>query len=118
LQVELAALEEIVRDFDERIIDHDRRVEAEKAEALGDPFSVFGAYVRAAGQRRQKLVAERAKANAAAEAHRTVLTEAFVEMKKMETLSENEAIRIADEEARREQAMADDVAGAAFARRG
>jgi flagellar export protein FliJ len=118
LQVELAALEDVVRDFDQRIVAHDHHVEAERAGALGDPFSVFGIYVRAAAQRRGKLTAERAKANAALEAHRTVLTEAFVEMKKMETLAENEAIRAAEEEARLEQAMLDDVAGAAFARRG
>jgi flagellar export protein FliJ len=118
LQVELAALEEIVRDFDRRIVEHDRRLQAEKAEALGDPFSVFGNYARAAMQRREKLVAARVKANEAAEAHRAILTAAFVEMKKMETLAENEAIRVADEEAKRDQAMLDDAAGAAFARRG
>ena len=95
----------------ERVRAHDRDMEAEQQVARDNPFASFGAYVTASLIRRAALVSEHARALAAAAALRETLTDAFVELKKLETLAENERVAARAEEDRREQAELDDVAG-------
>ena len=117
LQRALAVLEDQRRATEARLEEHDRIVKAEQAMANGVAFAAFGNFAQAALQRKGILLKELARQEAEAEAMRATLSEAFVELKKLETLAENQAIREADEENKREQAMLDDVAGAAMARR-
>ncbi|MGE3301802.1 MAG: flagellar FliJ family protein [Hyphomonadaceae bacterium] len=95
----------------QRIVAHDARVKAEQQAAASSPFASYAAYATAALIRRAGLVSEHARATAEAQALRATLTEAFVEMKKLETLAENEIAAARAEEARREQADLDETAG-------
>lgn len=116
LQRELAVLEERRRALEERVRTHDDQVRAEQKAARDDALALYGGFAQAALRRRAALVAEGEAAGRAADALRATLKEAFVELKKLETLAENEAARALAEDNKREQAALDDIAGVAAAR--
>jgi flagellar protein FliJ len=111
LQRELALLDETWRALDARIVAHDKNVLAEQREALGDSMAMFGAYAQAALMQRAQMLIERENAARAAEMLRNTLSDAFIELKKLETLIENEVARERAEEEARERAELDDLAG-------
>ncbi len=111
LQRELALLDETRRTMDARIVNHDWTVLAEQREAAADPMVTFGAYAQAALMQRAQLLIERETAAHAAEMLRGTLADAFIELKKLETLIENEVAREKAEEEARERAELDDLAG-------
>lgn len=111
LQRELAELDGQARALDARIAAHDQTVLAEQKEAQGDLLAMFGAYAQAALMQRTQMLIERETAAHAADMLRNTLADAFVELKKLETLIENEAARERAEEQARERAELDDLAG-------
>lgn len=117
LQRELAALENQRRAIEARLVEHDRIVASEQALAAQDVLSGFGNFVQAANARKQGLLKERTFAARDAEELRDTLADAFIELKKLETLAENEAIRAAAEADKREQAVLDDLAASTARRR-
>jgi flagellar export protein FliJ len=118
LQRELAVLDGQRRGIEARLIEHDKIVLAEQDLASGIAIAAYGNFAQAAMQRKNALLKEQTRVEGAAEALRATLSEAFIELKKLETLAENQAMREAAEADKREQAELDDVAGAAMARRG
>lgn len=116
LQRELAALENQRRAIEARLVEHDRIVASEQALAAQDVLSGFGNFVQAANARKQGILKEKASAARDAEELRDTLADAFIELKKLEMLAENEAIRAAAEADKREQDVLDDLA-AGMARR-
>jgi flagellar export protein FliJ len=111
LQRELALLDEQRRALDTQIVNHDWTVLAEQREAGADAMAMFGAYAQAALMQRARLLIERETAAHAAEMLRATLSDAFIELKKLETLIENEVAREKLEEETRERAELDDLAG-------
>ncbi len=111
LQRELALLDETRRTLDARIVAHDKTVLAEQREALGDSMAMFGAYAQAALMQRAQMLIERETAAHAAEMLRGTLSDAFIELKKLETLIENQEARERAAEEARERAELDDLAG-------
>jgi flagellar export protein FliJ len=116
LQRELGALENQRRAIEARLVEHDRIVASEQALAAQDVLSGFGNFAQAAHARKQAILKEKAIAARDAEALRDTLADAFIELKKLETLAENEAIRAVVEADKRDQAVLDDLA-AGMARR-
>jgi flagellar export protein FliJ len=117
LQRELATLETHRRAIEARLVEHDKIVASEQALAAQDVMSGFGNFVQAANARKQGILKEKAIAARDAEALRNTLADAFIELKKLETLAENEAIRAAAEADKQEQAVLDDLAAATARRR-
>lgn len=111
LQRELAVLDEQHRALDARLAAHDRSVLAEQREAAGDPMAMFGPYAQAAFMQRAQILVERETAAHAADVLRDTLADAFVELKKLETLIDNETARARAAEDARERAELDDLAG-------
>jgi flagellar export protein FliJ len=110
LQRELGVLENQRRAIEASIVEHDRIVASEQALAAGHAMSGFGNFAQAAVMRKAAILQRRAIAARDAEALRDTLADAFIELKKLETLAENEAIRAAVEADKREQAELDEVA--------
>lgn len=110
LQRELGVLENQRRAIEARLVEHDRIVASEQALAAGEAMSGFGNFAQAALTRKAAILQQRASAARDAEALRDTLADAFIELKKLETLAENEAIRAAVEASKREQAELDEVA--------
>lgn len=110
LQRELAKLENQRRAIEVRLVEHDRIVASEQAIAAGQAMSGFGNFAQAALMRKGAILQQRAQAAREAESLRDTLADAFIELKKLETLAENEAIRAAVAADRREQAELDEVA--------
>ncbi len=111
LQRELAALDEQRRTYNAKIVAHDQNVLAEQRQAHGDSFAMFGAYAQAALMQRAQMMIERETTSHAAEMLRSTLSDAFIELKKLETLIDNQAAREKAEEEARERAELDDLAG-------
>jgi flagellar protein FliJ len=112
LQRELSALENRRRAIEARLVEHDRIVASEQALAARDVMSAFGDFAQAAVARKAAIVKERGEAAHAAELMRDTLADAFIELKKLETLAENQALRAAIAEEKRDQAALDDLAAA------
>jgi flagellar export protein FliJ len=110
LQRELAKLENHRRSIEARLVEHDRIVASEQALAAGEAMSGFGNFAQAAVMRKAAILQQRVQAAREAEALRDTLADAFIELKKLETLAENEAIRAAVAADKREQAELDEVA--------
>jgi flagellar export protein FliJ len=117
LQRELSNLENQRRAIEVRLVEHDRIVASEQALAAQDVLSGFGNFAQAANMRKQGILRERALAAREAEVMRETLADAFIELKKLETLAENQAIRAIAAENAREQATLDDVAAMTSRRR-
>lgn len=110
LQRELGKLEDHRRSIEARLVEHDRIVASEQALAAGEAMSGFGNFAQAALMRKAGILQQRAQAAREAETLRDTLADAFIELKKLETLAENEAIRAAVAADKREQAELDEVA--------
>jgi flagellar export protein FliJ len=112
IERELSAIESRRLLLARRLDAHDASVADEQATAAGslDAAIAFGAYAHLALGRRRILVAEHEALAAESDALRDSLRDAFVELKKIETLIDQEADRNAIEDNRREQAQMDDLA--------
>jgi len=108
----LAALEERRAIVERRVDAHDRTVAGEQATAAGsvDAAIAFGAYAQLALAQRRGMASERDVIANEANALRDALREAFIELKKIETLIAQDVERVQVEEGRREQAQMDDLA--------
>jgi flagellar export protein FliJ len=112
IERQLAALEARRREAHARIEAHDRAMENERALARSSVASAmaFGAYAPHALAQRQTLAAAERTLALETEALRDTLRAAFIELKKVETLIDQEAERAAVEQGRRDQAEMDDIA--------
>jgi len=102
-----------------RIADLDTRIASEQAAAAkaASAWSTYGGYAAARADDRRVLNAEEAAYAAHEASLRETLTQAHVELKKLEKLAELEAARALEAEARAEQAALDEAATMRAARR-
>lgn len=108
----LAVVEQRRRNVEERIAGHDRNVLAEQQRGAQSPDAAlaYGVFAQSALMQRCAMVNEETILAAEAAALRDALRDAFIELKKIETLIEAQAKRVAREAERLEQAQMDDIA--------
>ena len=114
LQEEEARLAELAERLEAEILKERKVAEDDPA---GPGGRAFGAFIAAAATERTRLSAERAKLARIIEVQRDSLAEAFRDLKTLEQLQKNRARRAAQEAARREQAVLDEIAQTGFQRR-
>jgi flagellar export protein FliJ len=116
----LAIVEQRRRNVADRIAAHDRNVLEEQKRGAQSPDAAlaYGAFAQAALMQRRVMVNEETILAAEAGALRDALRDAFIELKKIETLIEAQAKRAAQEAERLEQAQMDDVAANMMRREG
>lgn len=112
IERKLAVVESRRHNVQLRIEGHDKNVLAEqrRGQISPDAAMAYGAFAQSALTQRRVMVNEETILAAEAGALRDALRDAFIELKKIETLIERQAERAAQEAERIEQAQMDDIA--------
>jgi len=107
----VAQIEGMVADFDRMAADLDREIETEQTRAgIHDPTHfAYPTYAKAAIQRRENLTRSADELRVQLEDAKSLLGEAFEELKKVELLDERDQARERAEENVREQADLDSI---------
>ncbi|MFD2262636.1 flagellar FliJ family protein [Lacibacterium aquatile] len=115
----LAELEQVAERLEQAIRDVDSQVEEEKQIATKDYVLAryFPAYLQAAKERRQTLVANRLDIGQQIDAAKEQVTIAYQELKKLEIAQAIREKREKEEADRREQLMLDEIAIEGYRRR-
>lgn len=104
-------IEGMIADFQRMTNDLEREIQAEQERAgINDPAHfAYPTYAKAAIQRRQNLTRSADELRVQLEDARSLLAEAFDELKKVELLDERDQARIRAEEGAREQAEINEI---------
>jgi flagellar export protein FliJ len=107
----VAQIEGMIADFERMVTDLDREISSEQERAgIHDPAHfAYPTYAKAAIQRRENLRRSADELKIQLEEARSVLQEAFDELKKVELLDERDQIRERAEENTREQTELDEI---------
>ena len=107
----VAQIESMVADFDRMAAELDREIETEQTRAgIHDPAHfAYPTYAKAAIQRRENLTRSADELRIQLEDAKSLLSEAFEELKKVELLDERDQARERAEESAREQADMDSI---------
>ncbi len=113
LQKQLSELQRSADDLDRRLAELEAELPSEKDAALPlmkEGYLSFGSYAQWIIERREALQHTRAEMEAQIESLRSILAEAFEEMKKFEKLEERRIVRAFEESTRTDQRAMDDIA--------
>jgi flagellar protein FliJ len=107
----VAQIEGMIADFQRMSIDLEREIHSEQERAgINDPSHfAYPTYAKAAIQRRENLTRSADELRIQLEDAKSLLTEAFEELKKVELLDERDQARERAEESAREQADLDSI---------
>src|ERR1700733_2689979 len=107
----VAQIEGMIADFQRMSVDLEREIQSEQERAgINDPTHfAYPTYAKAAIQRRENLTRSADELRIQLEDARSMLTEAFEELKKVELLDERDQARERAEESAREQADLDSI---------
>ena len=107
----VSQIEMMIADFHRMATDLDREIQSEESRAgISDPgHFAYPTYAKAAIQRRENLTRSADELRIQLEDAKSLLTEAFEELKKVELLDERDQARERAEESAREQADLDSI---------
>ena len=108
---QVAQIEAMIAEFERMAADLDREIAAEQSRAgIDDPgHFAYPTYAKAAIQRRENLTRSADELRVQLEDAKSLLSEAFEELKKVELLDERDQARERAEESAREQADMDSI---------
>ena len=107
----VAQIEGMIADFQRMTTDLEREIQAEQERAgINDPAHfAYPTYAKAAIQRRQNLTRSADELRVQLEDARSLLSDSFEELKKVELLDERDQARIRAEDGAREQAEINEI---------
>jgi flagellar export protein FliJ len=119
LQRQMAMLDDARAHLEGRAADLEKSVPEEQvaANATKEGYLAYGSYAQAVIQRKENLRVSMVEVDAQAAALRVQLEDAFRELKKFELMEERRLKKIAEAQAKAEQAELDEMAGTRAARR-